>query len=156
MEHSEFISEIAKYVQKYAPEFNITVCSPIIAQAILESGWGTSTKAQHNNFFGLKYREGRLDCHNGTFVDGSSEQEADGSYVDITDQWYSFDSMEMGVKGYFQFTNILNYSNLKGVSDPLTYLQNIKADGYATSLTYVDNVYRVITENNLTRFDNVS
>ena len=156
MEHSEFISEIAKYVQKYASEFNITVCSPIIAQAILESGWGTSTKAQHNNFFGLKYREGRLDCHNGTFVDGSSEQEADGSYVDITDQWYSFDSMEMGVKGYFQFTNILNYSNLKGVSDPLTYLQNIKADGYATSLTYVDNVYRVITENNLTRFDNVS
>ena len=90
MTKEQFIETIAKYAQKYAPQFNIKVVSPIIAQAVLESAYGTSTKAQHNNFFGLKYREGRVTCHNGTFVDGGSEQKPDGSYVPITDQWYSF------------------------------------------------------------------
>lgn len=152
----EFVAVIAKYVQKIAPEFDIKVNSPVIAQAILESGWGTSNKAKHNNFFGLKYREGRLTCHSGTFVDGSSEQLPDGTYVPITDQWFEFKTIEDGVRGYFQYTNIDRYKNLKGVTDPHEYLVNIKADGYATSLAYVDNVYNVIVKNNLTKYDNVT
>ena len=35
-----FIEDIAKHVQKYAKAYGILVHSPIIAQAILESGWG--------------------------------------------------------------------------------------------------------------------
>ena len=34
-----FIEDIAKHVQKYARAYGILVHSPIIAQAILESGW---------------------------------------------------------------------------------------------------------------------
>ncbi len=104
----------------------------------------------------MKYREGRLTCHSGTFVDGSQEQLANGQYVPVTDQWYKFDSLDKGVLGYFQFINIKNYANLKGVTDPRTYLENIRKDGYATSLKYVDNLMRVITTNNLTRFDGVT
>ena len=62
--------------------------------------------------------------------------------------------MEECVIGYFQWTNIANYSNLKNVTDPRTYLENIKADGYATSLKYVDNLMRVIETYNLTQYDN--
>jgi flagellum-specific peptidoglycan hydrolase FlgJ len=51
--------------------------------------------------------------------------------------------MEDGVIGYFDFTNISNYANLKGVTDPKTYLENIKADGYATSIDYVSNLLRL-------------
>lgn len=58
------------------------------------------------------------------------------------------------MKGCFEFTNIQNYANLKGVTDPKTYLQNIKADGYATSLKYVDNLMAVIQTWNLTKYDN--
>lgn len=36
----KFVDDIAKYVQKYAGSYGISVHSPIIAQAILESGWG--------------------------------------------------------------------------------------------------------------------
>lgn len=149
----KFVEQIATAVRKIAPEFGITIYSPVIAQAILESGWGTSNKAMYNNFFGLKYRENRLTCHSGTFVDGSKEQNPDGSYIDITDQWYKFNTLEDGVRGYFQFINIDRYKNLKGITDPKKYLETIKSDGYATSLNYVDNVYRVITNNNLTIYD---
>lgn len=153
MTKEQFIKAIAKYAQKYAPQFNIKVVSPIIGQAILESAWGTSYKAFHNNFFGLKYREGRVTCHNGTFIDGGSEQKPDGGYVPITDQWYSFIDIEMGVLGYFQFINITRYASVKNVTSPYQYLVNLKTAGYASSQKYVDNVYKVIQDNGLTRFD---
>lgn len=38
MEKQEFIKQIAGYVKKYADGYGIKVHSPIIAQAILESG----------------------------------------------------------------------------------------------------------------------
>lgn len=153
MTKEQFIEKIAKYAQKYAPQFGIKVVSPIIAQAVLESAYGTSYKAQFNNFFGLKYREGRVTCHNGTFVDGGSEQQTSGGYVPITAQWYSFVDIEMGVLGYFQFINTTNYACLKGITDPYQYLVNIKACGYATSLSYVKNVWNTLQANDLTRFD---
>lgn len=40
MTNQEFIDQIAVYIKKYAAIFGICVHSPIIAQAILESGWG--------------------------------------------------------------------------------------------------------------------
>ena len=157
MTQQQFIETIAGYVKKYAPMFDIGVCSPIIAQACLESAYGTSYKAQYNNFFGLKYRKDRVTCNSGVFNDGGSEQNPDGSYSSLSDstKWYAFENIEMGVLGYFQFINISNYSNLKGVTDPYKYLQNIKEDGYATSLDYVDNVYAVIKKWDLTKYDNV-
>lgn len=155
MTKQEFIKEIAKYVQKYAPKYGISICSPIIAQACLESGFGTSFKASFNNFFGLKYRKNRVTCHSGTFTDGGSEQKADGTYEILpgTTVWYKFDSIESGVEGYFQFINISNYKNLKGETDPYKYLEYAKAAGYATSLKYVDNVYKYIIDYNLTQYD---
>lgn len=55
MTHNEFIQKIAGYVQKYAYLYGIEVYSPIIAQAILESGWGESKLAsKYHNYFGLK------------------------------------------------------------------------------------------------------
>ena len=78
-----FIEQIAIYVRKYAPVYGICVHSPIIAQACLESAYGTSHKAQYHNYFGLKYRGDRLDCHNGYFSDTSSEQNEDGTYTTV-------------------------------------------------------------------------
>lgn len=45
MDKQTFISQIAAYVIKYAAQYGIKVHSPIIAQAILESGWGQSSLA---------------------------------------------------------------------------------------------------------------
>lgn len=150
----EFIAKIAPLVQKYARERGYDVCSPIIAQACLESGYGTSELAvKANNFFGLKYRKGRCKTCVGIYHKVGSEQNPDGSYVSSAMEWCQFADMENGVIGYFDFISISNYANLKGVSDPKTYLERIKADGYATSLKYVDNLMSVIQTHELTKYD---
>lgn len=150
---NDFVENIAYYAKKIAPMYGIRVISPVVAQAILESARGTSNKAKHNNFFGLKFRPGRVTVSSGRFLDGSSEQLPDGSYVPVTDYWLEFENMRDGVEGYFQFINVERYENLKGIEDPREYVETIRADGYATSLSYVDNIMRVIEQNNLTRFD---
>lgn len=151
MTHKEFIEVIAKYVIKYADDYGIKVHSPIIAQAILESGWGGSTLAsKYNNFFGLKCGG----SWKGKSVNMATKEEYTvGTLTDIRANFRVFDSIEDGVKGYFEFINYSRYSNLKGVTNPEEYCRLIKADGYATSSTYVTNLMRVIRDNNLTRFD---
>ena len=156
MTKEEFINEVAKSVIKYAPQFNIKVCSPIIAQACLESAYGTSHKAQYHNYFGLKYRANRVTCHSGYFNDDSVEHNTNGSYTPINTDWYKFESLDKGILGYFQFTNISIYSNVKGVTEPKEYITRLRNDGYATDLQYVDKVMKVINDNNLTRFDNIN
>lgn len=154
MNTTEFIEKIGAYVQKYAPAYGICVHSPIIAQAVLESARGTSELAVNaNNYFGLKYKPGRCPTATGSYTKVGSEQKADGTYASATMQWFAFPDMEACVRGYFDFINNSRYANLKGVTDPGEYLQNIRADGYATSLKYVDNLMAVIREYDLIRFD---
>jgi hypothetical protein len=154
MSKEEFIKKIAAYIKKYAPSYGIKVYSPIIAQAILESAYGTSELAVNaHNYFGLKYREGRCKTCIGVYTKVGTEQNPDGSYVSSSMEWCKFNDMENGVIGYFDFINISNYSNLKGVTEPRKYLEYIKADGYATSLDYVGNLMSVIENWSLTDYD---
>ena len=151
MTNSEFIEQIAKCVKKYAYVYGIEVHSPIIAQAILESGWGKSSLAsKYHNYFGLKCGS----SWKGKSVNMATKEEYEvGTLTNIRDNFRVYDSMEAGVKGYFDFINTSRYANLKGVKSPEEYVKRIKADGYATSSKYVDNIMRVIRDNKLTRFD---
>lgn len=154
--NKDFISQIAFYVKKYAKKYGILVYSPIIAQAILESGKGTSELAVNaNNFFGIKYKPGRCPTANGIYYKVGSEQNPDGSYVSSSMRWCKFDSMEQCVIGYFDFINISRYSNLKGITNPRIYIENIKADGYATSLKYVTNIMYIIDCYGLEKYDEI-
>ena len=151
MTNNEFIEQIATYVKKYAYLYGIEVHSPIIAQAILESGWGKSSLAsKYHNYFGLKCGG----AWKGKSVNMATKEEFKvGTLTNIRDNFRVFDSMEDGVKGYFDFINYSRYANLRGVKDPEEYCRRIKADGYATSSAYVTNLMCVIRVNNLTRFD---
>ena len=151
MTNNEFIEKIADCVDKYAYLYGIEVHSPIIAQAILESGWGKSGLAsKYHNYFGLKCGS----SWKGKSVNMATKEEYKvGTLTNIRDNFRVYDSMEAGVKGYFEFINTKRYANLKGVTSPEEYVKRIKADGYATSSSYVDNILRVIRNNNLTRFD---
>lgn len=150
-EQKTFITNVAKYVQKYASSYGIKVHSPIIAQAILESGWGKSKlSAQYHNYFGLK-------CGSkwtGKSVNMTTQEEYTvGTYTTIKDNFRVYDSMEEGIKGYFEFIQLARYQNLRGITDPRKYLETIKADGYATSSTYVENNMKLVTQYNLTQYD---
>ena len=151
MSGEAFVSQIAPLVQKYAPEYGIRCCSGVIAQAILESGWGESKLASaYHNYFGLK-------C--GTKWKGASvnlqtqEEYEAGTLTTITDNFRVFGSMEEGVKGYFEFLQLDRYSNLRGIEDPRTYLQTIRDDGYATSSSYVESCMALVDQCDLTQYD---
>lgn len=147
----QFTIDIANYVRKYAPHYGIEVYSPIIAQAIHESGWGESKlSAKYHNYFGLK-------CGTkwtGKSVNMSTQEEySAGTLTTISANFRAYDSMEEGVKGYFEFIQLARYSNLKGITSPRKYLETIIADGYATGKQYVDHVMNLINLYNLTQFD---
>lgn len=151
MSKQEFIEKVAGYVQKYASSYGIVVHSPIIAQAILESGWGESKLASiYHNYFGLK-------CGTkwtGKSVNMTTQEEYEvGTMTTIKDNFRVFDSMEEGIKGYFEFIQLDRYKNLKGITDPKKYLETIKADGYATSSTYVENNMKLVEQYDLTKYD---
>lgn len=148
-----FINTIAPICIKYAKKYGYKCVSAAVAQAILESAYGTSNKAKQHNYFGLKFRENRLNCNDGYFIDGGSEQNKDGSYTNISTKWFKFSNMDRGVEGYYQFININNYKEVKKQEDPKRYLEELKKAGYASSLDYVDKVYKVVEKNNLRRFD---
>lgn len=153
MKEQEFIEQIAKYVRSYAPKYGIKVCSPIIAQACLESSFGKSAKASKHNYYGLKYRRNRVNCHNGYFNDFGSEQLKDGTYIPITTDWYSFANMEKGVEGYFQFIDAIYYANTKGITDPYEFIRTLYEDGYATDLEYVTKIMSLIKKYDLEKYD---
>ena len=151
MDKETFIQKVAEKVMKYAPLYGISVHSPIIAQAIVESGWGKSGLAsKYHNYFGLK-------C--GSYWKGKSvnmatkEEYKVGTMTNIRDNFRVFDDFDDGIRGYFEFINTSRYANLKGVKNPEEYVRRLKADGYATSSKYVDNIMRVIRDNKLMRFD---
>ncbi len=145
----EFIEKIYKSVAKYAPNYDIKVYSPIIAQAIIESKWGKSKLSSYNNFFGLKAGKG----YKGETIVFETKEEIDGKVKTIKDTFRSYKNIDAGIKGYFDFINTTRYKNLKGVTDPETYLLNIKKDGYATASNYVAVVLGIVAGYNLTIYD---
>lgn len=159
MAKESFIKEISVLIQKYIKIYGYPFASPIIAQACLESGYGTSELAVNaNNFFGIKYSTAkRVPSSKGYYVKVGSEQNADGSYVSSVMKWCKFDSMEDCVKGYFEFLNngYGRYANLKTAKSPEEYIQLIRTDGYATSLKYIQNVQKTMNDNHLTKYDGV-
>ena len=151
MTRNEFISSVAGYVQKYAAAYGILVHSPVIAQAVLESGWGGSRlSSQYHNYFGLK-------CGSrwtGKSVNMKTQEEyTRGALTTISDNFRVYDSMEEGIKGYFEFIQLPRYRNLKGITDPEKYLETIRADGYATSSSYVENCMKLIRQYGLAKYD---
>ena len=134
-----FIQEIGSYIRREALARGYLVCSPIVAQATVESfkGQGLSQLAtKYHNYFGMKAGKswkGKSICLR------TGEEYSTGKITFINDSFRVYDNMEEGVKGYFVFISSARYANLKDARTPLEYLERIKADGYATSSTYVKN-----------------
>ena len=146
-----FINQIAPLVQAEAKRRGYKVCSPIIAQACLESAFGTSVLGHiHHNYFGMKC--GRN--WSGASVNMKTKEEyTPGVLTDISANFRKYPDMASGVRGYFDFISTARYANLKDATTPREYLERIKADGYATSSSYVANNMKVVETYNLTQYD---
>ena len=149
-----FIESVASLVVKYGKDYNLKATSAIIAQACLESGYGSSLlSSKYNNHFGLKCGANWA----GKSVNMTTREEyTAGTMTTIKDNFRVYGSFADGVKGYFEFLQYSRYQNLRGITDSETYLKTIVADGYATDKKYVDKCMKIISTYDLTKFDALS
>ena len=146
-----FIAEIAPIIQRYAKKYGYKVVSPIIAQACVESAYGTSSLGyKHHNYFGMKcgssWKGGSVNLK-------TKEEYTPGTLTDIKANFRTYSNMEEGVIGYFEFIKAKRYANLKDAKTPEEYLTFIKEDGYATSSSYVTTNMSCISMWDLQKWD---
>lgn len=142
------------------------LASVTMAQAILESGWGTSELAVNaNNFFGMKKSLSGNTWPNSTW-DGKSiytkvtgEQKPTGEYYEITADFRKYPEILDSIQDHSAYLSgamngaYLRYAGLVGEKNYRKAIQIIKDGGYATSLTYVDKVCNLIEKYNLSKYD---
>ena len=149
-QQQDFINAIGPLVQKYAKQRGYKIASTVIAQACCESAYGTCALSPYHNYFGMKCGG----AWKGKSVNLKTKEEyTPGTLTTITDNFRVYDSMEEGVKGYYDFINWSRYANLKTATTYRQYAEMLKADGYATSSTYVNTLCSIVESQNLTRFD---
>lgn len=149
-----FISTMGYYATRVFEEPNGVNPSVVVAQAILESGWGTSELAKYNNFFGLNnYNDGYL--VNASTVVKKVPQEHNGKVTYSYEEMASFENIEDCFKSLKKWYTRPNYiQNLKAAgNDSFKQIEAIKKSGYATSSQYVEAITRIIKENNLLQYD---
>lgn len=151
----EFIETIAPLAQKeFTSRKKKLLPSVCIAQACLETGYGTSslmTKA--NAFFGIKATNWK-----GKVYNAKTKECYDGkNYVNIDDTFRAYNNIEESVKDYYDL--ILNNKRYEKAVNEYDYrlcITAIKNGGYATSPSYIDSVCKIIESNNLTKYDVIS
>jgi flagellum-specific peptidoglycan hydrolase FlgJ len=156
---SGFIAKASGYAKEVAAANNL-YASVMIAQAILESGWGTSTlTTQANNMFGIK------GSYNGQYVEMATlEDNGSGNYYQILAKFRKYPSLRESfednayVLRNTSFTAGSYYysgawlSNTTSYTEATAWLQG----RYATDTSYASKLNNLIATYNLTQYDSVS
>lgn len=147
----KFIAEIAPLMQAEAKARGYRICSTAIAQACIESAYGTSSLGyKYHNYFGMK-------CGSkwtGKSVNLKTKEEYTvGTLTSISANFRAYDSMAEGVKGYYDFISSARYKNLLTARTPKEYAEMLKLDAYATSSSYINTLVTTVAKWNLDRYD---
>ena len=150
-ECKKFIAQIASIIQSESRKRGYHICSTAIAQACIESAYGTSSLGwKYHNYFGMKCGS----SWKGASVNMRTKEEYTvGTLTTIRDNFRVYDSMEDGVKGYYDFISVKRYDNLKTATTPQMYAERLKADKYATSNTYVNTLMNTVRKWSLDKYD---
>ncbi|WP_338233194.1 glucosaminidase domain-containing protein [Companilactobacillus muriivasis] len=151
-----FVDYIGNSARKLAAN-NDLYASVMIAQAMVESGWGTSglATAPNYNLFGIKgdYKGASVNM-------GTQEDDGTGSLYSISSDFRKYPSYKESLEDYVSLLrggtsgNSQIYagtwkSNTTSYKDATKYLTG----RYATDTTYADKLDSVIEKYNLTQFD---
>lgn len=153
----DFIARLSQYAAPKAEQANLYT-SVLMAQAILESNFGTSELAQNaQNYFGIKGEYG------GAFYEHVTTEEVDGKLVQIKDKFRKYPNLESSVDDYInKIKNGVNWqpNRYQGVwkNNAPTYREATKAltGTYATDSNYHHKLNQIIEEFGLTKYDQPS
>lgn len=147
MTNQEFIEYLVPLAQKGYEDYGVFP-SITIAQACLESTWGTSYLARTDfNLFGIKYpgnHDSTITISQGTWATD------DGGYYTHYESWGD-SCLDHG----FFLANNSRYSEagVFSATTPEEQIQAIKNAGYASDEFYVSKIMATINYNNLTQYD---
>ena len=126
------------------------------AQAILESGWGSSelAKAPNNNLFGIKDSE---DWH-GVIVTVPTQEYLNGDYITVNAAFRKYASWNDSVVDHAKFFTSTewrkdNYRKVVNETDYRIAAQELKNAGYATDPNYPGKLIRLIEAYKLYEWD---
>ena len=129
------------------------------AQAILESGWGSSelAKVPNNNLFGIKDSE---DWH-GEIVTVPTQEYLNGDYITVNAAFRKYASWNDSVVDHAKFFTSTewrkdNYRKVVNETDYRIAAQELKNAGYATDPNYPGKLIRLIEAYKLYEWDAVS
>lgn len=151
---TEYINRVAASLQGL--DLKGLFPSVIIAQAILESGWGESALTKtYNNHFGMKKGSGtNYGGWGGQTVTLKTGEVINGQRVTINGVFRVYPSLQASIIDHNGlFYTLSRYKAVLTAKTPQEQIQAIKNGGYATATNYVNSVMKVINDNNLTRFD---
>lgn len=150
---NNFLNKIVPIVQKeYSKRDRWVLPSVIIAQAALESAWGTSammTKA--NAYFGIKAGS---NWKGKVYSSKTKECYAGIGFTTITGVFRAYDSLADSISDYYNLIcNNSRYASAVNNSNPRNTITAIKNAGYATDPNYISDVMAIINKYNLTKYD---
>ncbi len=143
----DFINSIAEGAVEAYNKYGV-LPSLTLAQAILESGWGKHSIG--NNVFGIKAGDSwtgkTQECR-------TSEQNADGSYVQITAKFRDYDSLSDSIEDHAVLLTNDRYRAVIEAQDYKEACKAVREAGYATSLSYTENLIKLVEQYGLDQWD---
>ena len=159
-QQAEFLSRIVPLCQKQAILHGKQLFASVaIAQAIHESGWGTSKRmVAANALFGVKvgnsaYKFGKA-WKGAAYKTGTTEYYDGKTATKIVDWFRQYDTVEDSIEDYMDMLcHCKRYKKALNCSTPKESIQAIIAGGYATGPAYVNAIMNLISTYNLTQYD---
>ena len=126
------------------------LASVTIAQAILESGWGSSTlSVKAKNLFGIK----AFDDWTGAYTTMDTTEYYNGMRQTVTARFRAYDSFNESIKDHTKLLLTERYRAVREASNYRDACYALKNCGYATDPSYPQLLITLIEQNNLTQYD---
>lgn len=149
MNKEEFIQSIKTGALKGEKDYGI-LPSLTIAQAILESGWGTSQLAKEaKNLFGIK----AFSNWTGKRITMKTTEWYDGKKIIINAEFKVYDSFNDSIEDHNKLLSNSRYKPVRLCKDYKEACREIYNCSYATDPTYSEKLIKIIEENKLYRID---
>lgn len=148
-EHREFLEKALPHAIRIQVQRGIPA-SAVMAQAIYESGYGSSPLAtDHNNFFGLK-----------AFDDWNGSVAPNMPTIDLGKKTFAnfraYNTLKEGFEGYVNFlTDRSRYAAAFQTRDGLTFVERLLEAGYCPDHDYLDRIEVIMERHRLQELDNI-
>ena len=172
----EYLDQVIEPARRVCKRYGY-LPSVLIAQACLENGYGMDPSCypliqvwnmvgQKSELLNKSWTDIGLSVWPGKSITKRTPEQYGGKIVYINDSFRVFDSVEQSLADFLLFLTYASNSGPGGtpkyggevlaIKDPETLIRAVGGRGYATGQTYPTSVMRIVRENNLTQYDDLT